>query len=109
MFYCIFYNGDSLLPLLYPVGDGHLLFLFSSLGFPSPGFPQFVFFLLFLFPVSDLDQFYFLHLFNYVFCISLRDLFISSLKASIIFIRLDLRSFSCALVVLGYPGVAIVG
>ena len=36
--------------------------------------------------------------------ISLRDLFISSLKAFIIFIRLDLRSFSCVLVVLGYPG-----
>ena len=41
--------------------------------------------------------------------ISLRDLFISSLKASIIFIRLDLRSFSCASVVLGYPGLALVG
>jgi hypothetical protein len=37
-------------------------------------------------------------------CIPLRDLFVCSLKACIIFIKLDLRSFSCALVMLGYPG-----
>ena len=42
------------------------------------------------------------------YCISLRYLFISSLKAFIIFIRLDLRSFSCASVVLGYPGLAVI-
>ena len=40
--------------------------------------------------------------------ISIGVCFISSLKASIIFIRLDLRSFSCASGVLGYPGLAVV-
>jgi hypothetical protein len=40
--------------------------------------------------------------------IPLRDLFISSLKASILFTRLDLRSSSYASVVLGYPELAVV-
>ena len=35
--------------------------------------------------------------------LSLRNLFISSLKASIIFRRLDLMSFSCDSLVLEYP------
>jgi hypothetical protein len=49
-----------------------------------------------------------LYLFDYIFrC--LRVLFISSLKASIIFIRLDLRSFSCAAVLFVYLGLAVVG
>lgn len=43
-----------------------LLFLFSALGFPSLGFPQFVFSLLLLFSFSDLEQFYFLLLFNFI-------------------------------------------
>jgi hypothetical protein len=42
-------------------------------------------------------------------CISLMDLLISALKFSVIFIRLELRSPSCALVVLLYPGLAVVG
>jgi hypothetical protein len=47
---------------------------------------------LFLFP--DLVQVYlFFHLFMAFLCISLRDLFVSSLNTSTIFIRLDLRSF----------------
>jgi hypothetical protein len=45
-----------------------LLFLFSSLSFPSPGFPQFVFSFLLLVLLSGLAQFFFffffLHLFN---------------------------------------------
>jgi hypothetical protein len=39
-------------------------------------------------------------------CISLRNLFISSLNASIIFIRWDLKSSSYSSCVLGYPGLA---
>jgi len=70
----------------------HLLFLFSSLGFPSQACPQFMLSLLFLFPFSGLTQFY-LIVFS---CISLRDLFISSLKVSINSVRLDLRSFLCS-------------
>jgi hypothetical protein len=62
----------------------HLLFLFSSLGFPSPGFPQFVFSLLLLFPLSGVAQFYLflLPVYLYFFCIYLWDLFVSSLKTS---------------------------
>ena len=37
------------------------------------------------------------------------ELFISSLKASIIFMRWDFRSESCFLGVLEYPGLAVVG
>lgn len=40
---------------------------------------------------------------------SLRGLFISSLKTSIIFIRLALRQCSCASAVLAYPGLPVVG
>jgi hypothetical protein len=43
------------------------------------------------------------------FCISLRQLFISALKASIIFMRWNFMSESCFLGVLGYPGLAAVG
>ena len=50
--------------------------LFSSLGFPSQEFPQVVFSLLFLFSVSGLAR---LIVFS---CIALRDLIVSSLKAS---------------------------
>ena len=45
------------------------------------------------------------HLFLYF----LKDSFISSLKFSVTMIRLDLRSFSCAPVVLGYSRPDIVG
>jgi hypothetical protein len=40
--------------------------------------------------------------------ISVRGLTISSVKASIIFIRLDIRLFSCALGVLIHPGFVVV-
>lgn len=49
-----------------------------------------------------------LMLFFSFFYISLRDLLISSSRDSIIIIRLDFRSFSCVLVVLGYPGLVSV-
>jgi hypothetical protein len=52
---------------------------------------------------------YLFHIFNCMAYISLRGLFISSLKASIIFIKSDVRSFSCALVALGHPEFAVVG
>jgi hypothetical protein len=42
-------------------------------------------------------------------CISLRELFMSSLKTPIIFIKCDLRSESCSSVLLEYPGLAVVG
>jgi hypothetical protein len=42
-------------------------------------------------------------------CISLRELFISYLKSSIIIMRCDFKSESCFSVVLGYPGLAVVG
>jgi hypothetical protein len=51
---------------------------------------------------------YFLYLFV-LSCISLRELFISFSKAPIVCIRLDLRSFSRALGVLGYAGLSVVG
>lgn len=58
--------------------------------------------------------FIFIHFFSkglYIFdCISsrfLRDLFTSSLKGSIIFIRLDLMAFSCDSGVLGYTGLNV--
>jgi hypothetical protein len=41
--------------------------------------------------------------------ISLCELFISSLKASITFMRSDFRSESCFSGVLGFPGLAVVG
>jgi hypothetical protein len=42
--------------------------------------------------------------------IALRDLFISSLKAYIIFIKLDLGTlFLCVSAVLGHPGLTVVG
>jgi hypothetical protein len=44
----------------------------------------------------------------FYFPVYLRDLLISPLKASIIFIRLDLKTFYYALIVLGYPELAIV-
>ena len=40
--------------------------------------------------------------------VSLRDLFIFSLRASVIFIKAILRSFSCALAILQYSGPAVV-
>lgn len=40
--------------------------------------------------------------------ISLRNSFIPSLKASIIFVGLDLRSLSFTLLVLGLPGITVV-
>ena len=42
-------------------------------------------------------------------CNSLRELLISSLKSSIIFMRWDSRSESCSSDVLGHPGLAVVG
>jgi hypothetical protein len=42
-------------------------------------------------------------------CISLRELFMSYLKSSIIIMRCDFKSESCFSVVLGYPGLAVVG
>ena len=41
-------------------------------------------------------------------CISLRELFMSSLRSSIIFIRWEFRSESCFSSVLGYPEIAVV-
>jgi hypothetical protein len=38
-----------------------------------------------------------------------RYLFVSSLKVSIVYIRLYLRLFSCVLVMSGYPGLDVVG
>jgi hypothetical protein len=68
-----------------------------------------MFSLLLLFPFSDLEQLiHFLHLFVFSWIFK-RDSFISSLKTSIIFIKLDLKSLSCALAVLEYPGLAVVG
>jgi hypothetical protein len=70
-----------------------------------------VFSLLLLFPISGLTQFLFIF-FTYLIvcsCISLRNLFIASLKTSIIVIQLDLISFSCAFVMLGCSGLAVVG
>jgi hypothetical protein len=58
---------------------------------------------------SVLGQFYSFLSPVYFFCISLMDLLISSLKASITFIRLDLRSFSCTCTELGYPEHAVAG
>lgn len=43
------------------------------------------------------------------YCISLKDLFITSLKVSVIIIRLDLRSFFCNSGVFGYSGLAVGG
>jgi hypothetical protein len=42
-------------------------------------------------------------------CISLRGLFLSYLKSSIIIMRCDVKSESCFSGVLGYPGLAVVG
>ena len=42
-------------------------------------------------------------------CISLRELFMSFLKSSIIIMRYDFKSESCFSGVLGYPGLAVVG
>lgn len=51
----------------------------------------------------------FLHLFDYISCVSLRDLFIFfSLKVSIVFIKLNLRSFCSASATLGYPELTVV-
>ena len=51
--------------------------------------------------------FNFLHLFNCIFLYFFKGVIHFPLKASVIFIRLDLRSFSCALVVFRYPGLAV--
>ena len=104
----------------------HLLSLSSSLGFLSPGLPQFVWFVLFFFFIASIFIFRSLNSFIISFacliifsCIILISLFVFSLikgfylfdciflyflkgfihfflKDSIIFIRLDLRSFSCS-------------
>lgn len=42
-------------------------------------------------------------------CVSLREFFISSLKASIIFMSWDFKSLSCFSGMLGYVGIAVVG
>jgi hypothetical protein len=41
--------------------------------------------------------------------ISLRELFMSSLRSSVIFMRWDFRPASCFSGVVGYPGLAVVG
>lgn len=54
----------------------------------------------------------FLHLLDCIFCYFFKKnipVFISSLKASIIFIRWDLRSLPCASAALGYPGLTLLG
>lgn len=119
-FCCIFYDWNSFLSPVF-CWFLNLLFLFSFLGFPPLCFSQFVFSLLFLFHLADFAKLYLLHSCNCItlyvfkgficfdfidlslfvfFCISLRSLFIPSLKASIILIQLYLRSFSSVFVVL---------
>jgi hypothetical protein len=44
-----------------------------------------------------------------LFCIFLKELFMSFLKSSINIMRCDFRSESCFLDVLGYPGFAVMG
>jgi hypothetical protein len=44
-----------------------------------------------------------------VFCISLRELFMSFLKSSVIIMRCDFRFKSCFSGVLCYPGLTVVG
>ena len=50
----------------------------------------------------------FLHLFDYISCVWLTDLFIFSLKVSIIFKKLSIRSFCSASATLGYPELTVV-
>jgi hypothetical protein len=94
-----------------------LLISLSSLGFPSLGFLQLVFSILFLFQFSGLEQFYLfplpfkciflyfirrfisflfkdLYVFDCIFLYFFKWFIMSSLKVSIIFIKLDLRFFS---------------
>lgn len=73
-----------------------LLFLFSFLGFPSPRFPQLCFLSCLYYHLQVLNCFiHFLHLFDCIFLYILRGLLIFSLKISIFFIRLDLKTFLC--------------
>ena len=81
--------------------------LFSR--FSTPRIALFVIYLLFLFPFQVLEHFVqFLHLFACVFLYFFKGGFISSLKASIIFMRWDFRSLSCFSGMLSYPGLAVV-
>ena len=127
MYQCLWFS----FPHLSSVGGTciTLVLLFSAISFPSPGIHHFVFLHCFYFCLQVLNSFiYFHHLVNcisfsvfffspslktstslIVICISLQDLFLSHTKAFIIFIRLDLRSFSCASVVLEYSGFALLG
>ena len=122
---------------LYSVSDVCMsIVLYSSfLGFPSPGLPPFVFSLLLLFQFLVLGPLYsfpvclivpphhpcislrdlFVHSLRtstclIVFCcITLRELSISFLKTSVIFMRWDLRSQPCCSSgVLRYPWLAVV-
>lgn len=75
-----------------------------------PHFPQFELSLLTLFPHStvELSYIYLLLLFACVF-LDVRGVFISSLRTSIISIKVVLRFLSCASTVLQYSGPTIAG
>ena len=115
-FYHIFYAWGSpsisCIQMLIPVSVAPVI----SLDFPSLGFLLFVFSIFLLFRFSGLEQFYlfplpskciFLYFVRRFVCFLFKDLYVfgciflyyfkrftmSSLKVSIIFIKLDLRSF----------------
>jgi hypothetical protein len=119
---CIFFSIRNYLDLIFSLTDVSISFITSSmpetlssiscillvmlatvvpLNLPrfsiSRILPDCVFFIASI-SISGLEQFYAFPLPGLIVfsCTSLRDLFISSLKVSIIFIRLDLRSLSCA-------------
>ena len=78
----------------------HLLFLLSSLGFPSPGFSQFVFSLLLLFLLSGLTQFYFLYVSNGFVCFLFKGNYhLQKIGFKVIFLRFTcVRISKCAVV-----------
>jgi hypothetical protein len=108
------------------------VFLSSSLGFPSPSFPQLEYSLLLLFLLSGLHSFiYFLHLFNCIFlyffkgfiCFFFKDfylfdcIFLYFFKGFIHYLfkglydlyKTGFKTIFFCLVVLEYPGLAVVG
>jgi hypothetical protein len=79
-----------------------------SLVFSSVGLPQFVFSLLLLYHIQVVNSFiYVLHMFDCIFLHFLRDLFISSLNASIVISCFHLWSSFYVLFVLGYSGFGV--
>lgn len=92
----------------FPTHVELLRFLFEFVNFSLLGFSQLGFSSLIRFLISGLELFYPFPSIDCAFSLFLRDLFISSLEMSIIFINDILRSLSCASGKLRYSGSAVV-